>query len=55
MPSTTKIKVIAPPERKFGVWIGGSVLSSLATFQTSWITQSEYTEFGSSIVHRKCY
>uniref|UniRef100_A0A8D9AJB3 Actin, cytoplasmic 3 n=1 Tax=Cacopsylla melanoneura TaxID=428564 RepID=A0A8D9AJB3_9HEMI len=32
-PSTNKIKSIAPPERKFSVWIGGSILSSLSTFQ----------------------
>lgn len=50
-----KVKVIAPPERKFGVWIGGSVLSSLATFQSSWISQEEYAEIGPSIVHRKCF
>merc|ERR1711971_505146 len=27
-PSTMKIKVVAPPERKYSVWIGGSILSS---------------------------
>ena len=32
-PSTMKIKVVAPPERKYSVWIGGSILSSLRTFQ----------------------
>merc|ERR1712151_715479 len=31
--STMKIKVVAPPERKYSVWIGGSILSSLSTFQ----------------------
>jgi len=31
-PSTMKIKIIAPPERKYSVWIGGSILSSLSTF-----------------------
>merc|ERR1739847_222500 len=30
-PSTMKIKVVAPPERKYSVWIGGSILSSLST------------------------
>ena len=51
---TVKVKVIAPIERKFSVWIGGSVLSTLATFQSSWITQAEFAETGPSIVHRKC-
>ncbi|KAK6060985.1 hypothetical protein COOONC_01349, partial [Cooperia oncophora] len=27
-PSTMKIKIIAPPERKYSVWIGGSILAS---------------------------
>merc|ERR1711998_72108 len=27
-PPTMKIKVIAPPERKYSVWIGGSILAS---------------------------
>merc|ERR1712107_80394 len=26
-----KIKIIAPPERKYSVWIGGSILASLST------------------------
>lgn len=53
-PSTMPIKVIAPPERKFSVWIGGSILSSLSTFQNMWVWASEYEETGPSIVHRKC-
>ncbi len=31
-----KVKVIAPPERKYSVWIGGSILASLSTFQQMW-------------------
>lgn len=54
VPSNVKVKVIAPVERMFSVWIGGSVLGSLATFQSSWITQAEFAETGPSIVHRKC-
>jgi actin-related protein len=54
-PSTMKIKVVAPPERKFSVWIGGSILSSLSTFQAMWITRAEYDESGPGIVHRKCF
>merc|ERR1719398_56071 len=54
-PSTMKIKVIAPPERKYSVWIGGSILSSLSTFQQMWISKQEYDECGPSIVHRKCF
>merc|ERR1712013_346967 len=41
-PSTIKIKIIAPPERKYSVWIGGSILASLSTFQQMWISKQEY-------------
>jgi len=54
-PSTMKIKIIAPPERKYSVWIGGSILSSLSTFQAMWITKEEYDETGPGIVHKKCF
>jgi len=53
-PPTMKIKVVAPPERKYSVWIGGSILASLSTFENMWITKEEYDESGPSIVHRKC-
>ncbi|KAK7807378.1 hypothetical protein U0070_026812 [Myodes glareolus] len=54
-PSTMKIKIIASPERKYSVWIGGSILASLSTFQQMWISKEEYDESGPSIVHRKCF
>jgi len=54
-PSAIKVKIVAPPERKYSVWIGGSILSSLSTFQEMWITKDEYDESGPGIVHRKCF
>ncbi|XP_066291397.1 actin, cytoskeletal-like [Branchiostoma lanceolatum] len=54
-PSTMKIKIIAPPERKYSVWIGGSILASLSTFQQMWISKQEYDESGPSISHRRCF
>ena len=54
-PSSMKIKVVAPAERKFSVWIGGSILSSLSTFQSMWISKQEYDESGPQVVHRKCF
>jgi len=53
-PDSMTIKIIAPPERKYSVWIGGSILSSLSTFEEMWIKKEEYDEAGPSIVHRKC-
>lgn len=29
----TKIKIYAPPERKYTTWIGGSILAGLGTFR----------------------
>jgi actin-related protein len=54
-PVSIPVKVIAPPERKYSVWIGGSILASLPTFQQMWISKHEYEENGASIVHRKCF
>ncbi|XP_064229977.1 actin, cytoplasmic 2-like isoform X7 [Aotus nancymaae] len=54
-PSTMKIKSIAPPEHKYSLWIGGSILVSLSTFQQMWISKQEYDESGPSIIHRKCF
>jgi len=54
-PSSMKIRIVAPPERKYSVWIGGSILASLATFQQMWISRQEYDESGPQIVHRKCF
>jgi actin-related protein/ubiquitin len=54
-PNSMKIKVVAPPERKYSVWIGGSILSSLSTFQAMWVKKEEYEESGPGIVHKKCF
>jgi len=54
-PASAKVKIVAPPERKYSVWIGGSILSSLSTFQDMWVTKDEYDESGPGIVHRKCF
>lgn len=54
-PKSVKVKVVAPPERQYSVWIGGSILSSLSTFQQMWVSKGEYEEMGPSVVHRKCF
>jgi len=53
-PPSMRVRVLAPPERKYSAWIGGSILASLSTFQQMWITKQEYDESGPSVVHRKC-
>lgn len=54
-PSTMKLKVKSPQERKHSAWIGGSILSSLKAFESIWVTKAEYNEQGESIVHKKCF
>jgi len=53
--SKRDVKIITPPERKYSVWIGGSILASLSTFQQMWVNKAEYDESGPEIIHRKCF
>ncbi|XP_023337860.1 actin-like protein 6B [Eurytemora carolleeae] len=56
-PSTMRFKLIAangPQERRYGSWIGGSILASLGSFQQMWISKQEYEEVGKQQVDRKC-
>ena len=53
--ANVQVKIVAPPERKYSVWIGGSILASLSTFQNLWCSKQEYDESGPGIVHRKCF
>lgn len=53
-PASTSIKVIVPEQRLHSVWIGGSLLSTMSSFEEMWISKDEYDEFGPSIVHQKC-
>merc|ERR1712233_242593 len=50
-PASIKVKVVAPPERKYSVWIGRSILSSLSSFQEMWVSKDEYDDSGPGIVH----
>lgn len=51
-----KAKVQLPnttAERRFGVWIGGSILGSLGSFHQMWVSKAEYEEQG-DVLFRKC-
>ena len=53
----TRVRIQAPgnlAERRFGSWIGGSILASLGTFHQLWISKREYEEHGSGIVEKRC-
>ncbi|KAI4347161.1 hypothetical protein L6164_007999 [Bauhinia variegata] len=56
-PQAARVKVLASgnaTERRFSVWIGGSILASLGSFQQMWFSKSEYDEHGASYIQRKC-
>eukprot|EP01084_Bolivina_argentea_P107451 192101_1 len=48
------VNVIAPIERKYSAWIGGSIVSCLANFKDRWVKKQEYDEYGATVVQRKC-
>jgi len=54
-PKDIKIKISAPPERKYSTWMGGSILASLTTFKKMWISSEEYDEDGAAVVFRKTF
>jgi len=52
VPETLRVKVIAPPERKFFPWIGGSILGSMCIcFGKLWILKEEYDEKVPEVIH----
>lgn len=56
-PQAARVKVLASgnaTERRFSVWIGGSILASLGSFQQMWFSKAEYEEHGVSYIQRKC-
>ncbi|XP_019446282.1 PREDICTED: actin-related protein 4-like [Lupinus angustifolius] len=56
-PQAARVKVIGSgnaTERRFSVWIGGSILASLGSFQQMWFSKAEYEEQGASYIQRKC-
>lgn len=50
-----KVKVIAPKDRKYAVWIGGATLSSLSTFKKMTVSREEFLDLGPAVVHTKCF
>ena len=57
MPKNTKIHLVSAPgefERRYSSWIGGSILSVLQAFQSTWVSREEYAEYGVSAIERKC-
>eukprot|EP00792_Barthelona_sp_PAP020_P008643 TRINITY_DN3234_c0_g1_i1.p2 TRINITY_DN3234_c0_g1~~TRINITY_DN3234_c0_g1_i1.p2 ORF type:complete len:393 (+),score=120.98 TRINITY_DN3234_c0_g1_i1:36-1181(+) len=53
-PASAKVRVDAPRDRRFAVWLGGAVMAGLESFNNSWITKADFEECGPSIVAAKC-
>ena len=53
--SNLKVKVNArsPFDRRFTTWVGGSILSSLSSFDPMWVSSEEWKEHGEQILHKK--
>ncbi|GME25694.1 actin-like protein [Neofusicoccum parvum] len=47
-----RIKIYAPPERKYTTWTGGSILAGLSTFKKMWVEKDEWQE-NPDIIHQK--
>ncbi|PQE19465.1 actin protein [Rutstroemia sp. NJR-2017a WRK4] len=47
-----RIKIFAPPERKYSTWIGGSILAGLSTFRKMWVSIDDWHE-NPDIIHTK--
>lgn len=53
-PQNVRVKVINAAERQFTPWVGGSILSSLGSFQQMWMSRQEFEEHGAIMIERKC-
>jgi len=54
-PSTMRIRVLYPDDRKHSVFIGGSMLSDIDHFPQMCVSKAEYNEHGPRVIHRKCF
>lgn len=54
-PKDVKVRILAPQERIFSTWIGGSILASLDTFRKIWVTKQQFDSQGKGIIARKTF
>lgn len=47
-----KIKIVAPKDRLYSSWIGGSILSNLSTFRNLWLEKQVYND-DPTLIHKK--
>jgi len=51
LPQSLRVQVLSSPNRAQYSWIGGSIVSSLSTFQYLWFSKAEYEEKGTRGIH----
>mmetsp|Transcript_11698 Transcript_11698/g.17361 ORF Transcript_11698/g.17361 Transcript_11698/m.17361 type:complete len:373 (+) Transcript_11698:40-1158(+) len=49
---TIKMRISAPPERRYTAFLGGSILASLDSFRSMWLSKVDYEESGSDSLSR---
>eukprot|EP01006_Ploeotia_vitrea_P057700 TRINITY_DN68199_c5_g8_i1.p1 TRINITY_DN68199_c5_g8~~TRINITY_DN68199_c5_g8_i1.p1 ORF type:complete len:382 (-),score=9.81 TRINITY_DN68199_c5_g8_i1:85-1080(-) len=54
-PKDIKLKIHAPPERKYTTWLGGSILTSLVAFKSMWVTAEQWKAEGGRVLHEKSF
>lgn len=54
-PRDCKVRIVAPGERLFTCWMGGSQIPQLSTFKQMLVKRSEYAEEGERVVHAKTF
>ncbi|XP_030041981.1 actin-related protein T2-like [Microcaecilia unicolor] len=54
-PSDVSVRVVETPDRKISAWVGASLITSLTSFRPMWVTNSDYKEFGPTVVQRRCF
>eukprot|EP01065_Artemidia_motanka_P052122 TRINITY_DN9333_c0_g1_i1.p1 TRINITY_DN9333_c0_g1~~TRINITY_DN9333_c0_g1_i1.p1 ORF type:complete len:375 (+),score=100.79 TRINITY_DN9333_c0_g1_i1:92-1216(+) len=54
-PTDAKVKLHAPPTRKYSTWTGGAILSNLSSFRRMMVTAEEYKEHGEARLFRKSF
>ena len=48
-----QIKIDFSTSGEYATWVGGSIIASISTFESKWVTRKEYKEHGSNIIHQK--
>ena len=52
-PGSVRLKVHNIPWRKYLVWTGGSIYSSISSYKAAFLTRQEYEEHGASAIHNR--